>query len=235
MLGLVTMRAVGVVAVTAGVLCGCGQSADRASTSAASSASTSQASVSTPKSAAAREGFGSSSNGLVQPEGMASVPSPEGSTPAGEGQLVVGRIPFTPAPGWEVLSQEEGYLAIATGSPYAERIMVQDFDVDSGLSASLIVSRYLDLIGEKLNWTNVEGEKPTDAGLTGKRFQESAEIQFTADAEDDQGEYQLFGAAIALLNPKTGDAALINYTAFDRKALKANDKDVQAMITSMLD
>ena len=163
-----------------------------------------------------------------------SVPSPEGSSPTGPGQLAVGRIPFTPAPGWEVLHQEEGYLAIAVGKPNAERIMVQDIGFEPGMSARLIVSRYLDLISRKLDWTNVQSERPTDPGLSGKRFKESAEIQFTTEVEDDRGMYQLFGTAVALLNPKTGDAALINYTAFDPKALQANDKDVQAMISSML-
>lgn len=231
MLRSVTMRAVGVVAVTAMAVCGCERSTDRVSTSSSSSASPS----SSQSSSSARESFDSfPKEGLAQPEGMVSVPSPEGTTRTGEGQVAVGRIPLTPAPGWRTVDQAEGFLILAKEKPNPEFMAVQDFKLDSGSSAIDSVQTIFERTGQKFEWSSVQAEKPTDLGLTGKRFEESAGIQYTAENKDDQGTFETFGAVIVLLDPKTGDAGLIHYFALSPKALQVNDKDVQAMISSML-
>jgi hypothetical protein len=81
--------------------------------------------------------------------------------------------------------------------------------------------------------TNVQQTPADPTTVQGKNFQESLEVDYTADVQTDQGTMQVYGAWVTLYNGSTGAAAFFDFFAPSRAAFNASLQDAAAMMVSM--
>jgi hypothetical protein len=81
--------------------------------------------------------------------------------------------------------------------------------------------------------TNVQQTPADPSAVQGKNFQESLEVDYTADVQTDQGTMEVYGAWVTLYNASTGAAALFDFFAGSQAAFKGSLQDAAAMMVSM--
>lgn len=150
-----------------------------------------------------------------------------------KGQVTVGSIPLSLAPGWKVGVHDGSYLS-AYNPRETVGFSVEDFAALPDNTITDVLAFQLEFLGSQMLGLQTVGS-PIDTGLKGTRFQESIEQQYTATAERESGDtYEEVGRAGVLFNPETGDAALIRFWAAAPTTLNASDSDIRAMIKSMM-
>lgn len=163
--------------------------------------------------------------------GMAGDSSARGTSKKADGEIMVGSIPLTLDSGWEISREEEAFV-VALDARERIAVSIEDVAVESDLTLLDVADLWLADRTEKMD--DVVSGDPMDRGIGGKRFPQSAEIDYSGTATNDNGSYEETGLLVVLLNPRTSEAGLINFWTDDPSALETNDDRIRAILESMV-
>ncbi|OBB64890.1 hypothetical protein A5758_19900 [Mycobacterium sp. 852014-50255_SCH5639931] len=142
-------------------------------------------------------------------------------------------VSITPAPGW-VLVDQEGKRGVILGKDkkkFMEVIVVQSDAND----VAQVLPGWIRKSKSKLSLTSVEVEtasKPEQ--LNSPHFQQKQSVRFSGDLSTQQGTLTVYGVLVVLLNPSTGEEALIDLFTPGTDLRDAAWPDAENMISSML-
>ncbi|OBF10320.1 hypothetical protein A5730_07425 [Mycobacterium sp. ACS4054] len=164
--------------------------------------------------------------------GTAHAPSPVRLASAEAIDIAQG-VSIVPAPGWTLGHRGPNWVALSNADASAQlRVTVKPA---GGTDAVAVLQADKDqLTGDAAailsNVRNV-GEPHTNA-VAGRKFQQEASVDYTADVLAPEGAIPVIGSFTELLNPSTGQSAFIDYRQ-DNSATPQAVSDGGTMIGSM--
>lgn len=140
-------------------------------------------------------------------------------------------ISITVAPGWTVTRQGQQSANLMNSDQTAGLTVVagRAGTPDIQQESTALISGNIQING----LTNVQQTPASPTTVQGKNFQEVLEVDYTADAQDNQGTMQLYGGWVTLYSASTHMAALFNLYANSQAVFKASLRDAGAMLGSM--
>ena len=142
-------------------------------------------------------------------------------------------VTLTPAPGWTVTNQDQGWAVLANrdhSAVFGAGVGMADMpDINQEATAS--INAYIQSGGITNVQQNRVGQAQT---VQGKNFQQALQVNFTGNVQTNQGTSQLYGQWVELFNPSTRLAGFATLQATSADALQAAVPDGGSMLTSML-
>jgi hypothetical protein len=142
-------------------------------------------------------------------------------------------VTLTPAPGWTVTNQDQGWAVLANSdhsAVFGAGIRMADTpDINQEATAS--INAYIQSGGITNVQQNRVGQAQT---VQGKNFQQALQVNFTGNVQTNQGTSQLYGQWVELFNPSTRIAGFATLQATSADALQAAVPDGGSMLASML-
>jgi hypothetical protein len=144
---------------------------------------------------------------------------------------LVDGISITVAPGWTVTRQGQQSANLLNSDQTA------GLTVDAGRAdapdirqeSTAFINQNIQING----LTNVQQTPAPPTTLQGKNFQEVLKVDYTADAQNNQGTMQIYGGWVTLYSASTHMAGLFNLYANSQAVFKASLRDAGAMLGSM--
>jgi hypothetical protein len=141
-------------------------------------------------------------------------------------------VSVAPAQGWTILNQDRQWVNLINAGHdaivYASVGKANKQDVVS--EANLLINQNI-RSGGLTNVQQNSSARPTP--LQGRNFQQLIELDYTADAQSNQGTMQIWGGWIVLFNSSTEMSAFFNYFASSQETFKSSLTDAAGMLSSM--
>ena len=142
-------------------------------------------------------------------------------------------VSITPAPGWTVASQGQGYVNLLNPDQNVQLFALAGAADAPDINQEATASINADI--SALGLTNVQQDTSSQVQtVQGSNFQQALVVGYTGNAQTNQGSQLLGGVWVTLFNSSTQTAGFINFFSPNPQAIEGALSDLKPMLASMM-
>jgi hypothetical protein len=155
------------------------------------------------------------------------------ATGTGTAITLYNSVSITPASGWTVVSQGQGYVNLANGANSVDLFATADQTNEPNINAEASADISADIKASAQTNTQQTPVGPVQT-IQGNNFQQKYVVSYTGDIQTNQGTEQIEGVWVTLFNSSTHTAGFLDIWSPNDNALNAGTNDFISMLRSMM-